>query len=269
MRRGFLDDEFARVLEWEHQRVLVRNTIVTRRSVAQEKSGDRPASEGRPYNGKSRSLEPAGEESARLDDGGVPLGAGGDHADFDLEIVGDEAKVVHGGFGQFGGVFEAVGGFAPAGERFVDGRDAFVDFGGGRHFVDRRAFVGVADANPDFALGVEDIKLGDDERIDAVDHFGVAQFGKIEPAATARASGNGAKFFAALADFLGFKVGHFGGERAAANARGVGLGNAEDVANLGGGNAHAGGGTAGCGAGGGDEGIGSVVDVEHRALGAL
>ncbi len=59
-------------------------------------------------------LEPGGEEGVGLDDGGVAFGAGGDHADFDLEEVGDEFQVVDGGLGEFGAVFEAVGGFVPS-----------------------------------------------------------------------------------------------------------------------------------------------------------
>src|SRR5271165_5590198 len=43
-------------------------------------------------------LEPAGEEGAGLDDGGVALGASRDHAYFDLEKLRDEAEVVDGCF---------------------------------------------------------------------------------------------------------------------------------------------------------------------------
>src|ERR1700686_1194380 len=35
-------------------------------------------------------LEPGGQKRAGLDDGGVAFWAGGDHADFDVEEVGDE-----------------------------------------------------------------------------------------------------------------------------------------------------------------------------------
>ena len=52
-------------------------------------------------------LEPAGQQGAGLDDGGVALGAGGDHADFDLQEIGDEAQIVDGGFGKFGGFLVA------------------------------------------------------------------------------------------------------------------------------------------------------------------
>ena len=37
---------------------------------------------------ETNSLEPGGEQGAGLDYGGVTFGAGGDHADFDLEEVG-------------------------------------------------------------------------------------------------------------------------------------------------------------------------------------
>ena len=70
-----------------------------------------------------------------MDYGGGALWAGADHADFDLEEIGDEMEIVEGGFGELGGVFDAVGGIAPAGKGFVDGRDALVFFGGGGHFV--------------------------------------------------------------------------------------------------------------------------------------
>lgn len=39
---------------------------------------------------RARRLEPGGQEGAGLDYGGVALGAGGNHADFYLEEVGDK-----------------------------------------------------------------------------------------------------------------------------------------------------------------------------------
>src|SRR3984957_3248013 len=131
------------------------------------------------------------------------------------------------------------------------------------------AFVFVADANLDFALGVEDVELGDYQRVDAVDHFGVAQYLQIEPAAAAGASGDGAEFFAAFANFFGVEVGHLGGEWAGAYAGGIGFGNAENVFELGGRHSDAGGGSAGDGTGRSDVGIGAVVDVQHGALSAF
>jgi len=39
---------------------------------------------------RARRLEPGGQQGAGLDDGGVAFWAGGDHADFYLEEVGNE-----------------------------------------------------------------------------------------------------------------------------------------------------------------------------------
>src|SRR5262249_30248835 len=158
---------------------------------------------------------------------GVAFGAGGDHADFNLQEITDEAEIIHGGFGQLAGILNAVSVLAPAGERFIFGDDVLVLFGERGHFLDGLAFVFVPGANLDFALGIEDVELGDDQRVDTVDHSGVTKNGKVEPAATPRAPGNGAKFFAAFANFLRFEVGHFGGKGAATNARGVGFGDAK------------------------------------------
>src|SRR5208337_5209853 len=167
--------------------------------------GKAPATEGGRYMSGNGNLQPAGEESARLDDSCIALRSGGDHADFDLQEIGDEAEIVDCGFRELAGIFNAVSGFAPAGKRLIDGRDEFVDFRGGGHFVNGRSLVVITDADFDFALGVEDVELGDHQRIDAVDHFGVAEFGQVQPAAAPRASGDRAKFLAAFADFLGFE----------------------------------------------------------------
>jgi hypothetical protein len=114
-----------------------------------------------------------GKESAGLDDGGVAFGTGGDHADFELEQIGDEAKVVDGVLGELAGVFGAVGIGTPTGKGLVDGRYSLILFRRSGHFMDRRALVGIPRADADFALRVEDVELGDGERVDAVDHFGV------------------------------------------------------------------------------------------------
>src|ERR1700675_962405 len=80
-----------------------------------------PASEGGRYNGNydTSGLEPAGQERACGHDGGVPFGAGVNHADFYLQKVADKAEIVDGRFRQLRSVFHAVGRLAPAGQRFV------------------------------------------------------------------------------------------------------------------------------------------------------
>src|SRR5262249_4086903 len=189
--------------------------------------------------------QPAGEERGFGDDSGLAFGPGGDHTDFNFQEIADEAEIVYGGLGQLGGVFYAVSILAPAGKSFVFRDNVFVLFSERRHFVNGPAFVFVACADLDFALGVKDVELGDNQRVDAVDHLGVAEDGEIEPAAAAGAPGDSAEFLAAFAHFLGFEVGHFGGKRTAADARGVGLGNSEHVLDFSWRNAGAGSGSAG------------------------
>src|SRR5262249_45332169 len=174
-----------------------------------------------------KTLQPAGEERAFGNDGGIALGAGGDHADFDLQEIGDEAEIVERGFRQLAGVFHTIRRIAPAGHGFAFGSDPLMFLGECGHFVDPRGLVFVAGADLDFALGIEDIELSDDERVDAVDHLGVAQNSEVEPAAAAWPAGNSTKLLATLADFLRFNVGHFSRERTAADPRGVSLGHAD------------------------------------------
>src|SRR4030095_10674667 len=153
------------------------------------------------------------------DDGGVAFGAGGDHAELVWQEVADEAEIVEGGFGKLGRIFYAVSVLAPAGERFIFGDDVLVLFREGGHFVQGLAFVSVSGADLNFALGVEDVDLGDNKRVYSVNHFGVAKDGQVEPAAAARASCDCAKFLAAFADFLRFEVRHFGRKGTAADTR--------------------------------------------------
>src|SRR5690606_30488164 len=60
-----------------------------------------------------------------------------------------------------------------------------------------------------------------------------------------------------------------GGKGAGADPGGIGLGDPQHIVQIEGAEAAAGGGATGGGIGGGDVGIGAVVDVQQRALGAL
>src|SRR5712664_1989392 len=133
----------------------------------------------------------------------------------------------------------------------------------------RSAFVFVADADLNLALRVENVELSDDQRIDAIDHLCIPEDGKIEPAAAPGTPGDGAEFLAALANFAGVEVGHLRRKGPTAHARGVRLGNTEDVLDFCWRDADAGSGAArGC-ARRRHIGISSVIDVEHGALRAL
>ncbi|KAG0927778.1 hypothetical protein G6F31_017929 [Rhizopus arrhizus] len=92
------------------------------------------------------------------------------------------------------------------------------------------------------------------------------QRGAVEPAATTRATGRGTVLGAAVTDALADFVVQFGRERAAADAGGVGLGDAQHVVDRIGADA----GTGQCatdgGVGAGDVRVGAVVDVQQCAL---
>src|SRR5207302_10580670 len=91
----------------------------------------------------------------------------------------------------------------------------------------------------------------------------------VEPADAPRPPGGRAVLVAALADAVRQVVEELGGEEAGADARGVGLDDADD--DLDGARADAGAdaGAAGDGMRRGDERIGTVIEVEHRPLRAL
>src|SRR5580704_9515041 len=178
------------------------------------------------------SLQPAREDCSLGNNGGIALRPRRNHPDFDLEEVGDKAEIFDGGFGQLACVFDAVGRLAPTWERLVLRLDALKLFGQRGHFIDRLAFIGVTGADLNFALRVEDVELGDHQRIDAVDHLRVAQHGEVKPAATARASGDSAKFLSAFANRLRVEIGHFGWKWAATNARCVCLRDSQDMLDL-------------------------------------
>jgi len=75
------------------------------------------------------------------------------------------------------------------------------------------------------------------------------------------ASGDRSEFLAALANFAGFEVGHFGRKWPGTNSRRVGLRDTKDLLNFRWRDTYAGGGAAGNGAGGRDVGIGAVIDA--------
>ena len=115
----------------------------------------------------------------------------------------------------------------------------------------------------------EHVELRDHEPGEAVDAGGVAERHEVEPAGAPRAAGGGAELAADLADPLAELVVELGRERAGAHARGVGLGDPPDLVDRARPDAGAHARRARHGVRRGDERIGAVVDVEHRALGAL
>ena len=92
---------------------------------------------------------------------------------------------------------------------------------------------------------------------------------RVEPAAAPPPPGHGAELAAALAEALADLVGELGRERAAADPRRVGLGDAEHKADRRRADPRPGRRLAGHRVRRGDVGIGAVIDIEHRALRAL
>ncbi len=118
-------------------------------------------------------------------------------------------------------------------------------------------------------LAAEHVELGDRERGQPVDPRGVLERDEVEPAGPTRAARGGAELAALLAQLLSGLVVELGGERPGADAGGVGLGHAPDLADVLRPDPGAYAGCSGDRVGGGDERVGAVVDVEQGGLGAL
>ena len=120
--------------------------------------------------------------------------------------------------------------FPPAGNGFVDRLDLGLRVLAGRQVVDLAAIQPIAGADFDLVEAVEDVELGQREAIDAADAHGLAHQHGIEPAAAARPSGHNAELLAPLAENPADLVLLLGGERSFADARRIGLADAEHIA---------------------------------------
>src|SRR5690606_16534997 len=94
------------------------------------------------------------------------------------------------------------------------------------------AAVFVGDAHLQLLDTVEHVQLGDAQAGDAVDGHRALERDDVHPAAAARAAGGGAVLGTAVAQALADVVIEFGGERAAADAGGIGLGDAQHVVDV-------------------------------------
>src|SRR5690606_3030335 len=220
-----------------------------------------------PYPGYARD-EGSGERILQ-DHGVFAVRAGGDDADRAAGQFLQRAQVGAGGGRQVVPVGDAVGVLAPARELQVDRGDLLPALGVQRGVLGALAAVLVGDAHLQLLHAVEHVELGDAQAGDAVDGHRALEGDDVHPAAAARAAGGGAVLGAAVADALADLVVQLGRERAAADAGGVGLGDAQHVVDVLRAHAGAGQGTANGGVGAGDVRVGAVVDVQQRALGAL
>ena len=143
-----------------------------------------------------------------------------------------KAKVLLGGLGQLVEFGDALGGLTPALERGVARLDRLKPVHVGGNFIGHLPVDLVADADGNFFELVENIQLGDHQPLRAVDLVGVAQHRNVEPAAAPRTAGYRAVLVAALAQQIAGGIVNLGGERPAADARDVGLGDGDDSANV-------------------------------------
>ncbi len=201
--------------------------------------------------------------------GVLALGAGRQHRDRGADQLFETADVFDRGGGQIGPGPRAAGAFAPTLGGLVDRLELGLRGGAGRQVIVALPAMPIGGADLDLVEAVEHVELGQRDAVDAADLDRLAHQRGVEPAAAPRPAGDGAELVAALAEPAADLVVELGRERAAADPRGVGLGDAEHIADGADRQAGAGGGLAGGGVRRGDEGIGAVVDVEHHPLGAL
>src|SRR5690606_17076437 len=161
------------------------------------------------------------------------------------------------------------GRFRPARQRFIDRLHARLRAHGGRQIVDALAVKFIGDADLDFVETIQNIKLCQRDSGDAGGTNRLANDHGIEPAAATLATRYHAKFMTLGAEELTDFVVEFGRERTFANARRIGLGNAEYIANSCRTKARTGSSLTGNRVGGCHERIGAVVVVEQCALRAF
>ncbi len=166
-------------------------------------------------------------------------------------------------------VTDTAGGFFPTGE-FQINRLAFIPAVGiQRREVTTFAAVFVGDAHLDAGQPIEHVELGDGEAVDGIDLGGTLECHQVDPAAAARAPGAGTEFVAALAQHFAHLVIELGGERTTANARRIGLADAEHIVDVAGADAGSGQRAADRGVRGSHIRVGSVVDIQQGTLGTF
>src|SRR5690606_3574448 len=105
-----------------------------------------------------------------------------------------------------------------------------LDLARSRQVVVRPALISVADADLDFRKAVEDVELCQRGAVDPAARDGLPHHPRIEPAAAPGAPGHAPELLASLAERAADLVVLLGRERAGSDPGGIGLGNAEHVA---------------------------------------
>lgn len=138
--------------------------------------------------------------------------------------------------------------------------------GGGGEVIHRPIAEVVCGAYVEFHHVDKGVEPSDDETAQGVEPGGVAQGNEIEPATSAGSAGGGAVFVALFTDLVTDFVILFGGERAFADAGGVGFADTECVVDVTRPDSGAKACTACGGVAAGDVGVGAVVEVEESSL---
>ena len=120
----------------------------------------------------------------------------------------------------------------PAFEIFVDRLDVRLRAGACGQPVEPLAVEHIADANADRVEAVEHVELRQRDAVDARNLGDLTDEHAVEPAAAPLAARDGAELAATLADLLAERVRQLGRKRPGPDARRVGLGNAEHVADV-------------------------------------
>ena len=190
-----------------------------------------------------------------------------DDTDGGLQLLLKEADVVLEGLGELVLTGETGHVLLPAGQLLIDRFDALLDVIG--EVADELTVLLVGHAGLDGVEAVEDVALHHDELRHTVDHDGIAQGYQVYPATAALTAGDSPVLMTEVADLLARLVKELRGEGTGTHTGAVGLHDTVDIANLVRTDAQTGAGTGTDGVGRGDKGIGSEVDIEHRALGTL
>ena len=138
-----------------------------------------------------------------------------------------------------------------------------------RHLISCDAVLGVLGADFNLGEGVEHIAFHHDKLGDAVYHNGIAEGNEVEPPATTVATSYSAIFVTYLANLVACLIEKFNREGTTTDTGRLGLEDTEDFTNSVGSHTKTRAYTTTYSIGGRNEGIGSMVDVEHCTLSAF
>ncbi len=160
-------------------------------------------------------------------------------------------------------------GCLPSLERAIDRRDFFQKAEVGRVFFQFAAFVFIADADFDLVHLIQNVETGDGDVIETVQHGGIADGARVQPADAAGTACHGAEFMGDVSNVIADFIMEFRRERTFTDARAVGFDDAENIVKHSRSDSRADAGTAGNGVRAGDVRICAVVAIEHRGLRAF